>query len=146
MGRPPMAKLAHQRNQFAAGLGQRIGYLWRNNSLSCPAHDPIRRKLAELRSKNLFADPRHKVAQLRETPRTKPQVPHDEDLPFAAQNVDRALHRTAMIVFHTAPRAYKIVRTSSALQILIPSIASADAAPELNRITQSVIHLPGERP
>jgi|SRR5260370_1510896 len=112
MARPPMAKLAHQRNQFVTGFGQRIGYLRWDNSLSCPTHNPVGRKLAELRSKNLFADARHKVAQLRETPRTKSQVPHDQNLPLAAQNVDRALHRTPMIVFHTGPRAYKIVRTS----------------------------------
>jgi len=115
-----MAELAHQRNQLIAGFAQRIGHLRGYDGLAGATHHTVGRKLSELRSEDFFADPWHKVSQLRKAPRTESQVPHHQNLPFPAEHVDRTLHRTAMIVFHLRLRAYKIVRTSWEPSILIP--------------------------
>src|SRR5204862_240610 len=60
----------------------------------------------------LFADASQKIAEFHEAQRAKRKSPDCLEFPFAAQDVDGRLNRTAVVTLPRGLRAYKFVRTS----------------------------------
>jgi hypothetical protein len=126
MARTPGAEDAHGLDELLAGTREGVGDLGRRGVRDLAMDDAVGFHLAELRGQDFFADAGEKIAKLREALRAEAQMPDGEDFPFAADDIDGALHRTAVVIFQRGLRAYQNVRTSGGRQMVIPSQRSEE--------------------
>jgi hypothetical protein len=102
MARTPGAEDAHGLDELLAGTREGVGDLRRRGVRDLAMDDAVGFHLAELRGQDFFADAGEKIAKLREALRAEAQMPDGEDFPFAADDIDGALHGTAVVIFHGA--------------------------------------------
>jgi len=127
-----MAHLGHHGDQLVARRRKRVGDLWRAAEFGFALNYPVGLELAKLSRQHFFADTGEQVAQVGKAARAEAEMPHQQNLPLAAEHVDGALYRasevipvitTATVVLHggypDGTEAYKIVRTSGTLDTVI---------------------------
>lgn len=97
--------------QAFAKFGQRIFHPRRHLGIDCTGNDTIGFHRAQAVRQHLLADPFQVLFQLIEAPRALKQIPHDEQLPFAADHLDGGGYRAGREFFfgqHKVPPVFSV--------------------------------------
>ena len=117
----PCAHSFHNRDQFLASRAQAIVHPWWN-CLRAPAQDqPVAFQLAKLRGQHLFAHAVQQLSQLAEPVRLEREVPQNQDLPFAGDDIRGRLDRTSMMRFHRIPSLHSRRLTKLCVLLTAPT-------------------------
>jgi len=105
VGGGPGAHVFEDGDEVVAGEAEAVVDAGRDGRLDGSEDEAIGFELAELGGEDLLADAPEEIAEFAEAVGLEGEVPEDEDLPLAGEDVGGGLDGTAVMGFHRIPFA-----------------------------------------